>query len=72
MRLFNLKLKVYFNYPYFSKSFIRRLIKRFPAFRVEFIETNHSFKIQFTLLKSRVNNIHEVRKIFKHYAKELL
>lgn len=72
MRLFNLKLKLsVFQLPLLLKI-IRRLIKRFPAFRVEFIETNHSFKIQFTLLKSRVNNIHEVRKIFKHYAKELL
>lgn len=72
MRLFNLKLRLsVFQLPLLLKI-IRRLVKRYPAFRVEFTETNFCFKIQFTLSKSKVNYVGEVRRLFKHYAKELL
>ena len=74
MRLFNLKLRLsVFQLPLLLKI-IRRLVKRYPAFRVEFTETNFCFKIQFTLSKSKskVNHVGEVRRLFKHYAKELL
>ena len=76
MRLFNLKLRLsVFQLPLLLKI-IRRLVKRYPAFRVEFTETNFCFKIQFTLskskVKSKVNHVDEVRRLFKHYAKELL
>lgn len=72
MRLFNLKLRLsVFQLPLLLKI-IRRLVKRYPAFRVEFTETNFCFKIQFTLSKSKVNPVGEVRRLFKHYAKKLL
>lgn len=72
MRLFNLKLRLsVFQLPLLLKI-IRRLVKRYPAFRVEFTETNFCFKIQFTLSKSKVNHVCEVRRLFKHYDKELL
>ena len=72
MRLFNLKLRLsVFQLPLLLKI-IRRLVKRYPAFRVEFTETNFCFKIQFTLYKSKVNHVDEVKRLFKHYAKELL
>ena len=51
MRLFNLKLRLsVFQLPLLLKI-IRRLVKRYSAFRVEFTETNFCFKIsKFNLL----------------------
>lgn len=44
MRLFNLKLRLsVFQLPLLLKI-IRRLVKIYPAFRVEFTETNFCFK----------------------------